>query len=321
MSDNDLMQTEKNIEDTAIEVEYNKKKLAADQPGYQGPGYKVEEPDKEYIERKYRNVVQQLLEPFTQMPDPKSYDAVIESIEYSMKYLSQGDGGSQEGGTTDPSSKQTMTANTHFHWIEEAKQELNFWEGHAGRAFRRNFLGRFRDVATNQFLMLGVLKGCLEADKEVWEQAQLDIKKNADKTEHLLDNAEGWGKNATEFALSVAGAIGSIGSIGFTMGGSSPAAAIGAVGAVGNAITSAKKLEGGGATPDDIVESLKESVYELTEWIKTKQGRVAYTLKAYAGEIGDPDSTEKTDYVTPRPKLAKLDDDELVSDQGVKPRS
>lgn len=314
MSYDQLAQHAKEIEDAAAEAEYEQKLRAANPPGVQNQHLNLPQPDRAEIQSKYHNAVQPLFEPFTRIPDPSSYDAAIEDVRAAMARLSHGEQGTS---MTDPSSSSQMSANPRLHWIDQAEDTLQEWNGAAADNFKTKFLGRFGAVATNQFLILGILKGGLEADRSVWNHAQIDIDKIARQTKDALDNLHSCGKNEMTFLLSVATAVAAIGAMPFTGGVSVVVAAVGAAAAVGGAAQDATKLTGAGGTAEQVVQSMKTAIDKLTNEIRAEQDRIAKAADHYAGEVQQHKDGEKSPFVTPRPKLAGMEGDKLTSRMGM----
>lgn len=313
MSYDQLAQHAQEIEAAAAEAEYQQKLRAANPPGVQNQHLDLPQPDRGEIERKYHNTVQPLFEPFTRMPDPSSYDTAIEDVRAAMAPLSHGKQGSS---MTDPSSKQAMPANPRMHWIEDAGDSLQDWNGEAADTFKNNFLGRFGAVTTNHFLILGVLKGGLQADRAVWRRTQEDIDKVAHETMHALENLHSCGKNDWQFVLSVATAVGAIGAVPFTLGVSAVVAGVSAAAAVGGAATKATDLTGGGGTAEQVVQSMKSAIDKLTNEIRAERGRIAKAVDYYAGNV-EQHQGDNSPFVTPRPDLAGMRDDKLTSRRGM----
>ncbi|MGJ7908271.1 hypothetical protein ACOQFL_17550 [Actinopolyspora sp. H202] len=157
MSFDVLMQRAKEIEQRAAEVEYDHKVNTADQGGPSGSkGVNYQE-----IQRKYEGVAVPHFEPFFDIPDPGSYDAPITALGRAMEQLSSGE-------MKDPINGGNIKANPDLTRIGSAGDTLDSWTGEAADNFKRNFLDPLPAVTKNQFLLLGVLRGALEAEQERW---------------------------------------------------------------------------------------------------------------------------------------------------------
>lgn len=95
-------------------------------------------------------------------------------------------------------------------------------------------------------------------------------------------------------------------------------AGLGAIGsAAGTAAKAQEEITGGGGSPDQIVQAMENAINKLTGQIRDKQGEIAKTLNAYAGEVKENKSNPPTPYVSPRPKLAGMEGDGLTTSEGV----
>ncbi len=305
MSYDHLMQYAAEIEQSAVDAEWRRMNRMSS--GKAPPPISYEE-----LQGMYQNCARPLFEPFTRIPDPASYDAVIDDLYSAMGNLSHG------AHMTDPITGRTIKANRDMQAIETAGTSLNDWTGAAASAFRANFLDPFPAVATNQFLVLGVMKGAAEADRAVWYEARENIVDIASRTAEALDNLGSCGKNDVEFALSVAAAVVSVAGIPFTAGASAVVAGVGAaVNATGAATKGVEAVKGGGGTAAQVLESMKKAIDELTGQIRDTQGQIAETLNGYAGEVDMQKNKEPSAFVSARPKLAGMKGAELTSGKGL----
>ncbi|ASU80610.1 hypothetical protein CDG81_22675 [Actinopolyspora erythraea] len=299
MSFDKLMSKAQEIEHSAAETEY-----------FQLAKY-GSTPDYGRIKEKYQNCAVPLFEPFTRIPDPENYQGIIDQLHGAMGCLSNG------AHMRDPITGESIGANNDLRSIETAADDLNDWSGMAAHAFKANFLDPFPAVASNQFLVLGIMKGAVEADREVWTRTRDDIENIADSTLEGLDNVGSCGKSDLEFTLSVASAVAAVGAIPFTGGASVAFAAVGAASAVGGAAQKgfeAVKKNGGSA--EQVVNSMKETIDALTERVGEEQGEITKALNDYAGEV-DRQNKADSPFVSARPKLAGMSGSVLTSGKGV----
>ncbi|GAB3546840.1 hypothetical protein J2S53_003147 [Actinopolyspora lacussalsi] len=299
MSFDELMSKAKEIEEGAVDAEY--RQLAQ----YGG------RPDYGRIKEKYQDCATPLFEPFTRIPDPGNYQGIIDQLHGAMSSLSNG------AQMRDPISGDSIGANEDLRSIETAADDLNDWSGRAAHAFKANFLDPFPAIASNQFLVLGIMKGAVEADQEVWEKTRKDIEKIADDTLAGLDNVASCGKSDISFTLSVAGAVAAIGAIPFTGGASVAFAAVGAASAVGGAAQKGYEVvKKSGGSAEQVINSMKETIGEATTYIRKEQGKITKALNDYAGEV-DRQNKSDSPFVSARPKLAGMSGSVLTSDKGV----
>lgn len=279
----------------------------------EGPRFHFEPSE---VEPRYHALVEPLFRQFTSIPDPSSYDGVITDLKYAMHYLSY-----SGGETTDPINKQPITANGDLAAIKSAADELYTWDGEAAKSFKVNFLDPLPSKVTNQFLMLGVLKGASEADREVWDQTRKDLINIRDRTIEALDAVGGSPPNGFQFTLSVIGTVAAGIAIPFTAGTSATvAAALGAASmAAGTASVTEETVQASVGSPEQILQSMSEAIGKLCQQIRAKQTEIGKVLADYAGEAAQQDSnaTTGTPYVPPRPRLATMEGAALRSDEGV----
>ncbi|MHA6802150.1 hypothetical protein [Salinifilum ghardaiensis] len=305
MSPEELMQKAKEIERSAADAEHRQLSQAV------GPERGAPPIDYGRIQEKYQNCAQPLFEPFTRIPHPGSHQSTIDDLHDAMGCLSHG------AHMKDPISGDSIGANKDLQAIETAGDDLNGWSGAAAHAFKANFLDPFPAVATNQFLVLGIMKGAVEADQELWRRTETDILDIANQTLRALDNVGSCGKSDFEFTLSVASAVAAIGAIPFTGGASAAFAAVGAASAVGGAAQKGyEAVKGSGGSAEQVVNSMKSAIDKLTEHIREKQGEITKALNGYAGEVGQQ-NRPNSPFVSPRPELAGIEGEALTSNKGV----
>ena len=159
------------------------------------------ETDPEYARRGvdgYYSDVPDLFKPFSQMPDPASYDQMIGDLRAVLHDLSNGET------NADPLDvKEIYPAGvTILPKMSDADQKLGDWTGAAATAFKRNFLDPFPPICRNQFILVATLKGSLEAYQAMWASARTDIDKLAEATIDALDHADGGCCNSNTWNVS-----------------------------------------------------------------------------------------------------------------------
>jgi len=303
MGDNGFTGRAQQLEEKAIDTEYREMLEMAGRGGAPGPGYVPREP----IEQKYRGRIVPLFEPFERIPDPGAYDAPIRSLKDAMHQLSDGE-------SKDPVGEANIRANPDLAHAHSAGDRLDGWTGAAADSFKTNFLDKFPYISKNQFLLLGVMKGALEADQERWRSVREDINRVLVTTDNGLDDVFSSSQNDLSFACSVAVAVSSIGAIPFAGVGAGVIAAVGAVGVTGSAGIAGQKAfnEPGGST-EQVVKSLENAIKRITEETKKAGGKVAHAL---AGVHRQVDSA-RDDFVSPRPALAGMDGGETTGESGL----
>jgi hypothetical protein len=305
MSYDNLSQDAKDIEKNAADAEYQQMVQMANSGGGAGGAFV----DYDEIKRKYDGKVSGYFEPFIELPDPSWFDEPIDRLRAAMGDLSHGQ-------MTDPVNHEVFTANQKLSHIKSASGKLEDWTGAAADGFKTKFLDPFDDVSTNQFIALSVMKGALEAHQAVCKNAQSDIDKIAHSALDALDNLSSCSKDDWNFAFSVAIAVAAIGAVPFTAGASAAGIAVvgaaGAVGASGVAGVSAN-ADGGGGSAEEIVNSMKTDIDKLAKEVRETEEKIAKALSGIADEVHN----DQRAFVSARPKLAGMDDNELTGDNGL----
>ena len=125
-----------------------------------------------------------MFEPFTMMPEPSAFAAMIKDLRDAMMKLSSGHL------TGDPVTRDSFLANPVLNAVGASESYLELWTGGAADAFRSEFVNEFPAVVANQFITCAVLRGALEAQQAVWTTARADIDKIAHDVLNALDNMD-----------------------------------------------------------------------------------------------------------------------------------
>ncbi|GAB2744396.1 hypothetical protein GCM10027174_17630 [Salinifilum aidingensis] len=300
MSSEQLVAQAKQIEQRAAEVEYQQM-MQRQADSKAPPPIRYED-----IQQKYEGAAVPLFEPFTRIPDPSSYDAPIEDLAAAMEQLSSGE-------MKDPIGDKPIPANPDLNRIDGAGDTLEGWTGEAADNFKKNFLDPFPSVSKNQFLLLGVLKGALEADQARWQNTDQDIRTLAQETLDGLDNVASCGKNELKFVFSVASAVAAIGAVPFSAGASAGIAAVGAAGAMGAAGMDAAKMTREGGSVEQVMRSMKDGIDKLTKETRESGSKVARALNGVPGEV----QSDRSAFVSARPALAGMEGDAVTGRGGL----
>lgn len=305
MSFDQLMDHAHEIEKSAIETEYQQQmRIASSGGAHGGAGVMV---DRDQIEKKYQGTLDKLFEPFTHIPNPKSYDAAMEYISDAMKDLS-------DGKMNDPINDRIFPSNQKFSHIKSASDKIEDWTGEAADKFKTKFIDPFDSVSTNHFLALAVMKGALEAHRKMCDKARDDIDDIAHKTIDGLDNVGSCSQSDVNFAFAIVTAVAAVGAIPFTGGASAGIAVVGAAGAAGSAGVAGKEaFKASGGSAEQVVKSMKQAIDKLTNKIRDNENKISKALSDIDEEI----KNNKQGFVSARPKLAGMEGDELTSDNGL----
>jgi hypothetical protein len=215
--------------------------------------------------------------------------------------------------TTELSDDVSLT-NPHLDKMTTDGGYLQGWTGDAAMAFKANFVDTFKSIAGNQFTVLSILKGVLQAHRAMWLKARDDIDKIAENTKNALDNAGGCGKNQWSFDFSVLSAVGAVGGVvvAVVTGGVVPLAAIGALASVGSAGVAG--LTASGDSAEKIINSMKQAIDELTRHVQeVETQQIADKVRALTEAV----QGNKDKLVSARPNLAGMNDRDLVGDRGM----
>ena len=300
MSFDQLMEHARDITDKAVDL--TAKEIAQKKATQSGAN-----PDRNAIRQSYA-FIEAMFEPFSRLPDPARYDPLIADLNAAMGKLNTG-----SVRTTELSNDVSLT-NPHLDKMTTDGGYLQGWTGDAAMAFKANFVDTFKSIAGNQFTVLSILKGVLQAHREMWLKARDDIDKIAENTKNALDNAGGCGKNQWSFDFSVLSAVGAVGGVvvAVVTGGVVPLAAIGALASVGSAGVAG--LTASGDSAEKIINSMKQAIDELTRHVQeVETQQIADKVRALTEAVQD----NKDKLVSARPNLAGMNDRDLVGDRGM----
>ena len=280
---------------------------------YDTSGYKTQEEidaDMKDVSGKYADVPG-LFAPFESLPDPLSYDYEISQLEDVQKKLSSGEK------NDDPVSSSFYPANPTLDNMDTTQGYIARWTGVAAETFKENFVDKFESVTQNQFLLTGVVKGALQAERGIWVAARRDIEDIADHTISGIEHADDCGKNDWTMAFAVVGAVVSIAAVPVTGGASLALAAVGAAASVGGTAVGnmddppEEKFQGESA--EAVVNEMRKAISSLKDHIRKAEEKIQSTMNDVNNVIsGNPDY-----FVLPRPHLADADEHTVRDDFGV----
>ncbi|MEU7146138.1 hypothetical protein ABZ942_42330 [Nocardia sp. NPDC046473] len=255
--------------------------------------------------------VEPLFEPFSRMPDPASYDPLITELTMAMQKLMT------QSTPATKLSQDVAFVGTHLDKIQADSDYLQGWDGRGAMAFKTEVLGSFKTRTGNLFTALSTMRGVLQAHQEMWRNARDDIDKIAETTLNALDHADASSDPATlPFVFSVLAAVGTVtaGIITIATGGATaPIVAIGSAASVGSASVAGSKMESG-TTCDSIIKSMSQAIDDLTahiHWVEMGD------MTAKIVDINSAISGNKKLFVSDPPKLAGMNDRDLMGDNGM----
>lgn len=309
MSFEQLQQHASEIAQKAAQLEiHDKRSVPTDGPHGSGPPPHV---DEDGIKAKFANIPS-MFQPWTSIPDPANYNGMLQALSGAMLKVSCGQA------TQDPIDHKPYAANPNLDKITSVAGYVDGWDGDAALKFKHDFLDPFKSIAENQFIALSTLKGALEAHQAMWNAARHDIDELAHKTLHALDVAMGSDQGDLSFAFSVMSAIAAVGGVALApvTGGASAAivfSAVGAAASVGSAGVAGAKAVGGGASADEIVKSMKDSIDKLKQEVHDAEAKIQKALDGIEQDVAGNAGL----FVSKRPALAGMDAGDATSGKGL----
>ncbi|MFL6126063.1 hypothetical protein [Actinophytocola sp.] len=262
----------------------------------------------------YAELVAPLFKPFSQVPDPAGYQALIDDLSAAMHDLSSG------RTDQDPIDKDPYLANPALDKIHTAGDNLQDWTGKAAMAFKAKFLDPFPSISTNQFILTAILKAALEAHKAMWESTRTDIDKIAHATMDAFDNGC-CDKNTWNVSFTVLSSIGAVGAAILTVateGAAAPLAltVIGAAAQVGATLppdSLSDPPKGGGERALQITNSMKAAIDQLTQVVQKAESEITSHVQAITELVHGNNAY----FVSARPALAGMPKGDLTDDSGL----
>jgi hypothetical protein len=244
--------------------------------------------------------VPEMYRPYTQIPDPASFDPMIVSLENALKRLCSGQD------TRDPISTNggPYAANIVLDEMRGSESYIENWTGSAAMAFKSNFIDPFPSVVRNQFILVSALKSALEAEQAMWKETRKNITDIAEQTLKVLDSMGGCSSNEWTMTFTVVAAVVGVAAAIPTLGTSTVltltavGAAVSVVGAVPVEDPPESKISGGDS--NQVLESMRKCITQETQLVNSTEDRIGNALKSLLGTVeGKPDY-----FVSKRPALA-----------------
>jgi hypothetical protein len=246
------------------------------------------------------NEIHSLFNDFLVLPDPDNFDDPMEQVTTCMNALCS-------KAFTDPIQGDPHPVNTELSAMTVAGNSINEWDGLAAQAFFNNFIVPFEDRTENQFIVASILMNALNAEKELWKRARLNIDDIAHKVSSALDHYNDCGKNDWEIGLSVVGAVVAIAALPLT-GGTSAAIALGAVASgIDVANTFAGQIEDepkndySAESVEGVIDKAKQGINDLKEAVQKAEQKIVDAMTHSSGVV----SSYASDFLAPRPTLAE----------------
>lgn len=305
MSFEQLMTHARDIQRRAIEeeLELMRRRIGDDEDGV----FDLEAPVESMrpqIERKYADVTS-LFQPFAEMPDPSSFDGVINQLSQVLGILSAGEAGDA---AKDPVNGTIFPANPKLTKVGGTESYIEDWTGPAASAFKSEFIDPFPAVVQNQFIVASVLKSALEAQREIWKNARADIDKIAEDVLTALDRMHDCGKNKWTMTFTVMASVAAIAAVPLTAGASTFALglAVTAVGAASQVAAAAAPddppaIQFSGESPEVIILQMRRAIQKLYEGIADQEAKIADAMQKTNSLVDQ----HRDMFVTKQPALSR----------------
>jgi hypothetical protein len=280
----DLMSEAWNVETTAVRVAVQRDEQYE---GYARAG----------VEGYYSGTAD-LYKPFSQMPDPKAYDVLIDDLRSAMQDLSYGDR------TENPTNtKENYLANPTLAKITTAGGWLSTWSGHAAKTFKSNFVDPFPFICENQFILLSILKGALEAHRAMWDHSRTIIDQIALDTVNALEHIPRCDPTKWSVTFTVVASVAAVAAVPLA-GVAGAALAVTAVGAASQVVAAdpPKPYDGrySASTVHGVIDEMKRAIKTLAGDIGTAESVISSALHNASQLI----SSHQPYFVSHRPELA-----------------
>ncbi|HEX6075563.1 MAG TPA: hypothetical protein VFZ32_09915 [Micromonosporaceae bacterium] len=237
-----------------------------------------------------------LYRPFSEAPDPTSFDGAISELRRALHVISSG----QQN--QDPINGGIYPANPVLDKLSGSESYLEDWTGAAAMEFKANVIDPFPSVVRNQFIMVAVLKCALEAEKEIWIKARNDIDKVAHDTLTALERMDDCGKNEWTMAFTVVASVAAVAAVPVTGGASLAITAVGAASEVAAAAVpdDPPSIRFSGETPGAVISQMREAISKLKAEIDGQEAKIAGAVSGACELV----SGNRDLFVSKQPKLA-----------------
>jgi len=265
--------------------------------GTQSPNYVAQEEPK--LRQKCADVPG-LFQPFASIPNPKSFDPMINELRQAMGVLCTGQN------TSDPISTKggPYIANKVLDEISGSSPYIADWTGKAATEFYNNFIVPFPTLTKNQFVLLATLKAALEAEQAMWQKTRENIDQIAEQTLSKLDTMDDCGSNEWTMTFTVVASVAGVLAAVPTLG-ASTTVTIAAIGGAAWVVAAAgiedpPKGQIQGEDSWAVLDSMKSCIDKEIDAVKHTEDRIAKTIQGVLGSVhGQQDS-----FVAKRPALA-----------------
>jgi hypothetical protein len=259
-----------------------------------------EDQKRQQIQRSFAGIPG-LFEPFTEMPDPASFDAMISELWRALGVLSSGQD------LKDPINGTIYPVNPALDKLSGAESYVEGWTGRAAMNFKSNFIDPFPSIVRNQFILAAVLKSALEAEQEIWSHTRNDIDKIARDAITALEHMDDCGRNDWTMTFTVVASVAAVAAVPLS-GGTSlmlEAVAVTAVGAASQVVAAWPRNDPpqtmfSGETAEAILAEVREEISTVLAGIQGQESEIADAV----ARTRDLVTRNRDLFVSARPALA-----------------
>jgi hypothetical protein len=237
-----------------------------------------------------------LFQPFVEIPSPAAFAGPQGRAEGAAAALATG---AQSTSPLDGTGYPVSLAHSE---IQDVRTVLARWHGPAATEFRTNFLTPFPERLTNQFMTALLLRGALDAEREIWSRARTDIDEIAHGTLHALDALDDCTKFEWTMTFTVLASVATVAA--FPVSAPAFALSVTLVGASSQVVAAAApddppRTEYSGRTVNAVLDNMRDAIARVTTAINDQETRIAEALTAGLASL----RAERSKFVAPRPHL------------------
>ncbi|MFG1926881.1 hypothetical protein [Cryptosporangium sp. NPDC048952] len=237
-----------------------------------------------------------LFQPFAEMPSPDAFAGPRNRADGAAAALATGTQ------STSPLDGTGYPVSLAYSEIQDVRTVLARWHGPAANEFRTNFLTPFPERLTNQFMIGLLLRGALDAEREIWARARTDIDQIAHGTLHALDALGDCTKFEWTMTFTVLASVATVAAL--PLGVTAFGLTITLVGASSQVVAAGApddppRTEYSGRTVNGVLDNMRDAIARVTSAINDQESRIADALSAGLAAV----RAERNKFVAPRPHL------------------
>lgn len=257
-----------------------------------------------------------MFEPFLDLPDPATLDAMHAELSNAYRALA-----SAPLGFTEPVHGQEVRANAEMGKMETVKQTMFEWQGFAAKHFYAQFVEPWDAVTANQFGLVATLAGAIAAEKALWQECRNNVDELAHRAIEAFESMGGGNGVAYQvLLLTVASSVFSVAATMATGGGGVLAFTVAGATAQVTATAADKfskeeppKVLFDAPTPRTLVDQIEQALYRLMFVVLQKEQEIADAMTTMGATV----TAYRADFVSPRPALADQSRRTILTPQGL----